>query len=100
MQNTLIRNIKNLRLANHFSQKDFANKLNISEKTYRHYECGGVHPKLSTVIKIVNIYDVRIDDLLTIELDIKQQKNKYLLLNKEQRKKVDAYIDKILKQEK
>jgi transcriptional regulator with XRE-family HTH domain len=56
--------IKELRLERKMSQMDVGAALNIDRENIRKYEKGLQEPKLSTVIKFAEIFDVSFDELL------------------------------------
>lgn len=46
------------------TQKQIAEKLEISERSYQHYELGTREPNIEMLIKIANIFNVSIDYLV------------------------------------
>lgn len=56
--------IKQLRLERKMSQMDVGAALNIDRENVRKYEKGLQEPKLSTVIKFAEVFDVTFDELL------------------------------------
>ena len=60
----MIYRLKELRLEKKITQKDFANKLNITQQTYSDYETGKTDPDIETLILIGDILETRIDYLL------------------------------------
>ena len=56
--------IRNLREDNDFTQSMIANKLNISQRAYSHYETGTRDIPLTVLIQLADIYDCSIDYLL------------------------------------
>lgn len=56
--------LKKLRDENNFSQKDVANRLNISNATLSQYESAVRQPSYDILKKLADIYDVSIDYLL------------------------------------
>lgn len=60
--------LKELRLAKGLSQAEFANVLNISQKTCSNYENETTQPDLDTLIKIAEYFNVSVDYLLGREL--------------------------------
>lgn len=72
-----------LRELNKLSQKDMAKKLNISIKTYVHYEYNENTPKINTLIKIADIFGVTVDYLVghnekPSNLSIKQKEDIFI----------------------
>ncbi|MCI9080597.1 MAG: helix-turn-helix transcriptional regulator [Lachnospiraceae bacterium] len=49
------------------TQKRLAQKLEISERAYQHYEAGTREPNIETLIKLSSILNVSLDDLLCKE---------------------------------
>lgn len=56
--------IRNLREDNDFTQSMIANKLNISQRAYSHYETGTRDIPLTVLIQLADIYDCSVDYLL------------------------------------
>ena len=56
--------IRNLREDNDFTQSMIANKLNISQRAYSHYETGTRDIPLTVLIQLADIYDCSIDYLM------------------------------------
>ena len=57
-------NIKNLREDNDLTQTQIAKILNISQRSYSHYENGTRELPISILIQLARYYDVSIDYLL------------------------------------
>lgn len=65
-ENLFGKNLSTLRKQAGFSQKEFAEKLNIPPTTFANYENSvGAEPKFNVLIKIAEILGVSIDTLLT-----------------------------------
>ena len=47
-----------------YSQKELANKLNISERTLQRYEAGVNEPTISILLELSKIYEVSIDAIV------------------------------------
>jgi transcriptional regulator with XRE-family HTH domain len=62
------KNIKHLRKISGYSQEILATKLGVKRTTISNYESGLSSPDFQTVIKIVKIFDISIDELLTKDL--------------------------------
>ncbi|MCR5022538.1 helix-turn-helix transcriptional regulator [Ruminococcus sp.] len=62
--NTLATVLKELREKNKFTQKEVAEKVNITQRAYAFYETGDREPSIDTLIKIANLYNVPIDILV------------------------------------
>lgn len=58
------KNIYELRKLNRFTQREFAQRLGISQPSYIRYENGSAEPTLENLVKIADLYDVSVDFLL------------------------------------
>lgn len=56
--------IKNLREDNDLTQQQLADELNISQRTYSHYELGSRKMPLEILIKLADYYNCSVDYLL------------------------------------
>ena len=56
--------IKEFRKSINLTQKQMAERLNISERAYQYYESGQREPNLDTLFDISNIFDISTDYLL------------------------------------
>ena len=56
--------LRNLREDNDMTQAELGKKLNISQRTYAHYEAGTRDIPVETLIKLADIYDVSLDFLV------------------------------------
>lgn len=56
--------IKEFRKTINLTQKQMAERLNISERAYQYYESGQREPNLDTLFDISNVFDISIDYLL------------------------------------
>lgn len=63
-------NLKAFRRNKKISQSEMAKYLNVVTDTYRNYETGRTEPTLDTLIKIADILDVSIDELLGRERNV------------------------------
>lgn len=52
-----------LRKENNLSQEQIAEKINISQRAYAHYEKGDRQPNIETMIKLADYYKVSLDYL-------------------------------------
>lgn len=59
--------LKELRIANGYTQKEIADKLGINSVTYLHYEKSQRQPPLELLADIAALYDVSVDYLLGIK---------------------------------
>lgn len=57
-------NIKSLRIEKGISQKELAEKLNVSNKTISHWESGYTEPPIAVITKLKKILDVSYEELL------------------------------------
>lgn len=62
----MLMNLRDLRKEYGYSQKQVAEKLNISQQTYSDYENGKTEPATDTLIKISKLYNVSLDYLLGV----------------------------------
>lgn len=58
-------NLKYLRERKDFSVKEISAALGITERAYYNYEKGVREPSLNMLIKIANVYDCSLDDLVS-----------------------------------
>ena len=58
--------LKNLRERAHLTQKDVADYLDIGYSSYRRYEEKSILPKSRELMKLADLYDVTVDELLGI----------------------------------
>lgn len=57
-------NLKEMRKLCGFTQKEVAEKLNISQPSYIRYENGTAEPTLENLVKLAELFDVSVDYLL------------------------------------
>lgn len=57
-------NMRRLRKAKHLSQSVIAERLNVSQRTISHYENGTCQPSIEGLIKLADMLEVSIDDLV------------------------------------
>ena len=55
--------LKELRKQSPLTQKDIADRLNISVSAYQNYEQGKNEPNIEKLIILANLFDVTLDDL-------------------------------------
>ena len=58
------RRLKEERLLSGFTQRDMAERLNITQPSYIRYENGKAEPSLENLVKIAEIFDVSVEYLL------------------------------------
>ena len=56
-------NLKYFRALNKISQKEFAEKLDTTQQRVSEWECNKIEPSLYNVIKILNVFDITIEEL-------------------------------------
>ena len=59
-----IEKLREVRKANHLTQKNIANQLGISERAYQHYEAGTREPNIETLLQLSIILNISLDELL------------------------------------
>ena len=64
MKNKFANNLKLLRNQIGMSQKDLAERLNVSFKTISHWESGYSEPSLDTLLMLKDIFSVSYEDLI------------------------------------
>ena len=64
MEKIVSQNIKNIRLINNLTQKEFGAKLGYSARTISDWENGNTEPDLKTIKLIVKIFNVAYEDIL------------------------------------
>lgn len=57
-------NLKKLRVDNKFSQRFLAQNLNVTIKTISHWETGYSEPSITQLIKLAEIFDITVDELI------------------------------------
>jgi DNA-binding XRE family transcriptional regulator len=63
-------NIKALRARKDLTQRDLAKALNLKLKTIQAYEAGRAYPRIETLCKLSDYFQVPIDDIIRKELKI------------------------------
>lgn len=56
--------LKELRIQSSFLQKEIAEQIGVAVRTFQQYEQGKAEPNIDKLIKLANIFDVTLDDLL------------------------------------
>lgn len=64
MDKTFCKNLKEIRKATGFTQKDIAIKLQVVESCYANWEQGRTEPNVDMLRKLGNIFNVTIDELI------------------------------------
>lgn len=57
-------NLRELRINQRYTQDELSKKLNLSRTAISNYEKGIIQPSIETIIKISEIFNVSLDDLL------------------------------------
>lgn len=57
-------NLRELRVNRQYTQNELSKKLNLSRTAISNYEKGTIQPSIETIIKISEIFNVSLDDLL------------------------------------
>lgn len=72
------KNLKELRLSKNLTQEQFGEMIGVTGANVTRYEKGLALPKVSTLLKITNTFNVSIDKLLNIQVDKEQQQMDYI----------------------
>lgn len=62
--NILGKNLKQLRIAHKYNQKELAEMLEVSQTSIAHYEAGTRQPTLETLLSISKLFQISVDNLL------------------------------------
>lgn len=68
--NLLPQKLKELRKVNNYTQDYVAEVLGVVRQTYSHYETGKRTPDAEALYKLAGLYNISIDDLLHLTIDI------------------------------
>lgn len=68
MKNYFGKNLRYLRSLNNMTQTDLANMLNVSHQAVSNYERGQRFCDLDTLVRVSELFDISIDDLLKKKL--------------------------------
>jgi len=77
--------IKSLRKEKNWTQKELAEKLNVSDKTISSWETGRTYPDIDSLIQLADLFDLTLDELIRGDkkmiknLDKKIKRSKYIL---------------------
>lgn len=66
----LVKRLKYLRSINGFTQQKIADALRIERSTYSYYETGKSQPSLETLVRLCNVYDISLYDMMGCQLNI------------------------------
>ena len=64
MKSMISRNLKSLRKKNQYTQEDIVEKINVSRQSVAKWENGESTPDIESCIKLANLYNVKLDDLV------------------------------------
>lgn len=64
------------------SQEDLANKLDVSRQTVSKWEVGNATPELEKIIKLSEIFDISVDELVKDEVNVNETENANISLKK------------------
>ena len=67
------KNIKELRARKNFTQKDLAEKLNVTPQAVSRWELDTVEPSIDTLKDMANLFDVSMDQLMSDSLDLNKE---------------------------
>ena len=67
IKSILAKNLTDLRLQNHLTQLELAEKLNYSDKTISKWERGESSPDISVLVEIAELFGVTLDELVKSE---------------------------------
>lgn len=67
MSEHFFENLKRIRIAKGYSQKEFAEKLGVGKSTYCMYESGNREPNVQTIKRISELLNVPTDELLGLD---------------------------------
>ena len=83
--------IKDLRIKNNLTQKEFADKYNVTYQAVSKWENGKNMPDLSLLKEICKDFDVSLDDLFNGEKSVKKSYKKYIIIYKNTNLKIHKY---------
>ncbi len=76
MKNKLLpQKLKELRKVNNYTQDYVAEVLGVVRQTYSHYETGKRTPDAEAVYKLAGLYNISVDDLLHLTIDIDREES-------------------------
>ena len=96
-------NLKELRIKNKLTQQEVANLLKTNRVNYNRYELEKGEPDIKTLIKLADIYNVSIDELIGRDFNLLLNEQEKELIEKTKSLtaieigKVIGYIDNMLK---
>lgn len=66
-------NLKNLRLNSDFMQKEIAQTLNVSIRTFQGWESGRTEPNIEKLIQIADLFNVTLDFLVGRNINLSHE---------------------------
>lgn len=85
------------RKLNRWSQEDLADKLNVSRQTISKWEVGKNIPELDKLLKLSELFNISVDELVKDEIDIVSKKEKYdaqkILLEENVEKNIEENLE-------
>ncbi len=79
-------NLKKYRVANNYTQDYVSMKLNISRQAYSNYERGKRNPDIDLLVKLANLYEITLNQLILIPFSQKKtrikESNPYMISGK------------------
>jgi transcriptional regulator with XRE-family HTH domain len=94
-------NIRLLRKASGFSQKELSDKLQLSSNQVSKYEKGDAQPRIETLILLSQLFDVDVSDLILLDLSTEKAKARPATIapksEEEQDKMLNALNDLLMK---
>lgn len=91
--NKLAKELRALRKANQYTQDYVASFLGIVRQTYSHYENGLRTPNYETLYKLAGLYNISIDDLLHLSVELDESIYYDAPLPTQSSQELSAYLD-------
>lgn len=87
--------LKTLRKKHGFTQEELASQLFVTKQAVYKWEVGKNYPDINNLIRISDIYDLKIDDLLDESIDINNIENRkgVFLVNSQSKENLKTYIN-------
>ena len=80
-------NLKDMRIKNKYNQEDIAEQLGVTKQTISNWEKGKRTPDINHLIKLANIYQVTLDNLIGIDKRTEDIELLNIILNMRKEKK-------------
>lgn len=61
--------LRQMRLESHLTQKQVADIVGVRQQSYWKYEQGLAEPDLEVIVRLAELYSMRVDDLLEFNID-------------------------------